>query len=608
MGDLTGASFGVAGGDEPPIGDSWLSSPLRPGMRELRGGRHSLTSAILEGSIDAVVTFTPVRDASGKVVDFSCTDANGAAVAIAGLGHDELVGRGLLDLWPSPEMRRLVSQYRTVLTTGEAFALEVAIPREDGVSGWYHVNCLRYDDDGRDGLVVICRDTTTHRDHASLLADIRKQHQVLQRQALHDPLTGLANRLLLDTRLEHALARLERQTSAVAVMFLDVDGLKLVNDRFGHRIGDLLLTELARRLERNGRTYDTVARIGGDEFVVVCEDVDPAEVPRIAHRLLDASAAQFDLAGHRISVSTSIGITISDGGHDANALIVGADQAMYRAKQAGGNRIVLSADGLGALVDDRYDVERSLPAAIEHNELTLRFDPIVHSDSRIIAGADVRVQWEHPTRGHLDHLMLHAVAEAAHLLEKLQRWLLIEAIEELHRHDLDPQAAPIVLVVDLEEEFLRSTDFVPWLERQLVRRDVAPSLLCIGIHDDALCDVDAALGAVIDGLNELGVRLGRLGVGAAASPGRYAHAHPIQYARFAQGVVNALESGDDFVARTIVEIAHERGRKLVAGGVDGADRYEMLRDLGVDLLQGPYLATPVGADELRAMLREVHTG
>jgi EAL domain-containing protein (putative c-di-GMP-specific phosphodiesterase class I) len=304
-------------------------------------------------------------------------------------------------------------------------------------------------------------------------------------------------------------------------------------------------------------------------------------------------------------VSSSIGITISDGGHDADALIVGADQAMYRAKQAGGNRIVLSTDGLGGLVDDRYDVERSLPAAIERNELTLGFDPIVRSGDRRIAAADVRVHWDHPARGHLDHTTLHAVAESVHALEKLQRWLLIEAIEELHRHDIDPDATPIVLVVDLAEEFLRSSDFVPWLTGQLVRRDVPPARLCIGIDDDALSDVDPALAAVIDELNQLGVRLGRVGVGRTASPGRYVQNHPIQYARFAPEVVALLDSGEDVVARAIIEIAHERKRTLVAAGVDGPVRYEMLREFGVDLLQGPYLAPPVAAEDLRAQLRDL---
>jgi diguanylate cyclase (GGDEF)-like protein/PAS domain S-box-containing protein len=600
--------------DDPRSTDTWLSSPLRPEDRPLRGGRHTLLSAVMEGSIDGIVTFVPVRDGSGRVVDFRWVESNPAAATIAGYPPEGLVGRTLLELFPSDEMARLVRRYVNVLETGEAFALEVTIPRNDGSCGWFHVNCLRYQDadaqdaGDRDRLVVICRDTTSHRDQASLLADIRHQHQILQRQALHDPLTGLANRLLLDTRLEHALARLERMTSAVAVMFLDVDGLKQVNDRFGHRIGDLLLTELARRLERNGRPYDTVARIGGDEFVVVCEDVNPPEVPRIAHRLLDACAAPFDLAGQRIAVSSSIGITISDGGHDADSLIVGADQAMYRAKQAGGNRIVLSSDGLGALVDDRYDVERSLPAAIERNELAIGFDPIVRSSDRRIAAADVRVRWDHPARGHLDHATLHTVAESVHALEKLQRWLVIETIEELHRHEIDPQATPIVLVVDLVEEFLRSNDFVSWLSGQLGRRAVPPSRLCIGIDDDALSDVDPALAAVIDELNQLGVRLGRLGVGGTASPGRYIQTHPIQYARFAPGVVASLDGGEDIVARAIVEIAHERGRTLVAAGVDGPTRYEMLRELGVDLLQGPYLAPPVTAEALRAMLRELPTG
>jgi diguanylate cyclase (GGDEF)-like protein/PAS domain S-box-containing protein len=442
-----------------------------------------LLSAILEGSIDAIMTFAPVHDDNGGVVDFVWTRVNPVAIAMTGLSEYDLIGSRLLDHWTSDEMRRLVGRYAKVLTTGEAFAIEVAIPDQDGAPRWFHINCLRFHDDGVDVgdrgacIAVICRDITVHRDQADVLADIRQEHQVWRRQALHDPLTGLANRLLLDSRLEHALRRLARQTSTIAVMFIDVDGLKDVNDRYGHAVGDHLLIELATRLVDNARRYDTVARHGGDEFVVVCEDVQPTEIPRIAHRMVDACATPFDLTSRfadvpLLSVSVSVGVAIADGDNDATSLIDAADDAMYRAKQAGGNRIAFSDEGPGASLDDWHDVEASLAPAINRGELRLVFHPIVRgSDLRLVA-ANARVRWDHPARGRLEHAVVTSIAADTHLLAALHRWMLTAAINELERRRLDPTAEQIALVVDIADELLCSGGFPTWLEGELAEHGV----------------------------------------------------------------------------------------------------------------------------------------
>ena len=380
-------------------------------------------------------------------------------------------------------------------------------------------------------------------------------------------------------------------------MFLDLDGLKEVNDRFGHHIGDLLLREVAGRLRRSARPYDTVARLGGDEFVVVCEDVTPADVPRIAHRLLEACAAPFDIADHRVSISTSIGVTIADSPDDPTALISAADSAMYQAKQAGGNRIEYSAIGLGAFVDDRYDLERSLPIAIERGDLTLDFEPVVGGSDRRILGVDARVRWPHPVRGALSTAMVKAIAESIHLTAGLQRWTISETLRHAGRREQEG-AQPIVFVADIGSDVLCADGFASWLRGELARHQVPPARFGLAIEHEAFVLPNSSVTEVLDELDDIGILIGRLNVGRTTEPGSYAQLHPLHYVRLAPELVDQLDQGGDLVIGAIADIARERGRMMVATHVETAEQFERLRRMGVDLFQGSYLAPPMSADEL----------
>lgn len=585
----------------------WLASPLRPRTRTLRGGDHTLASAMFEAAMDGIMTFVPVRDDDGVVVDFEWTDLNPAVEHAIRQPSSVLIGQRLLASWPSEEMRLLVQRYIHVLETGEPLAMEVNVPRPDGAMGWYHVSSLRHQDGGDLGIVVITRDITEQRAYAELLAEVTRQRQTLERQALHDPLTGLANRLLLDERLQHALSRLARQTSSIAVMFLDVDSFKDVNDQHGHRVGDQVLIELARRLELSARPYDTVARLGGDEFVIVCEDVVAADVPRIAHRLLDVCTAPFDIGAHVLNVSSSIGVAIADDCQThASSLIGDADTAMYRAKQAGGNRVEFTSETGGEL-GQRYEIEAALPAALERRDLQLRFEPIVNAPDLRVVGADVRIHWDHPDQGPLDHAVVSATAASAGLSPMLHRWMVVETIAELARGRDSVAPDPVVLVVDIADGLLRSEDFVSWLIETLAAQGVAPQRLCLGIDDDVLAHDDDALATILHTLDAHGILLGRIGVGRSVSPTRYATNHPVRYARIADGLVGMLNAGGSTIIRTIVEIAGQRDRTVVAGGVTDRSQSERLEQLGVRLLQGPYYGGVLTGEQLKARVRDHRT-
>lgn len=300
----------------------------------------ALAEAIFDGSADSVMIFKPIRDRDGVIVDLRWTALNPAATRLGDMQPDDFIGKSLLAHMPRDEIRQLIARHARVIETGQPLTIEIDLPRPDGSTGWFNVHSRRFRDDDGDALLVIFRDTSERRAYDALLDQIRAEQEALQQQAMRDPLTGLANRLLLDARLDRALARLGEEQASIAVMFLDVDRLKAVNDTHGHRVGDLLLAELARRLTVGVRAYDTIARIGGDEFVIVCENISDGDIPRVARRLLNSCTTPFVLEGLSLEVSASLGVTVAtDAGRDPATLIADADTAMYVAKQAGGDQI-----------------------------------------------------------------------------------------------------------------------------------------------------------------------------------------------------------------------------------------------------------------------------
>ena len=282
---------------------------------------------------------------------------------------------------------------------------------------------------------------------ANVLADALERQAIedrIRHRALHDPLTGLPNRVLFLDRLEHALSRLERRGGLAAILFLDLDRFKLINDSLGHQIGDELLAAAAPRLKRAVRASDTVARFGGDEFGILLEDVsNERDAIEMAERIASVFTRPFVLAGSEHFITTSIGIAIARGGELPAELIRDADAAMYRAKERGSARYELFDEAMRGRAINRLRVEHDLRRALEHEELRLAYQPVVSLRDHTMVGVEALVRWDHPERGLIEPTEFIPVAEEGGLIEPIGRWVLEHACRDAVKwHRAWPDAAP----------------------------------------------------------------------------------------------------------------------------------------------------------------------
>jgi diguanylate cyclase (GGDEF)-like protein len=302
----------------------------------------------------------------------------------------------------------------------------------------------------------------------------------LAHQAMHDALTGLPNRALFLDRLKQALTRAQRHPAGIAVLFLDIDSFKLINDGLGHEAGDALLVEFGGRLKSVLRPSDTIARLGGDEFTIVCDQIaTPYRAVDIAERVADAVAAPFVLDGREVFVTSSIGIALTQGGaEDPGLLLRNADAAMYRAKERGGARYEIFDELMRARAGKRIEIRSDLHRALRRDEFRLHYQPQVHLGSGRILGVEALLRWQHPRRGLLTAEDFIAVAEESGLIAPIGRWVLREACARLSLWgDSHGDAAPTV-AVNISPRELAEPDFVETVEQALADSGATPWRLC----------------------------------------------------------------------------------------------------------------------------------
>ena len=428
-------------------------------------------------------------------------------------------------------------------------------------------------------------------------------------QALHDPLTGLPNRALLADRLDQAAARAGRQPDPLAVLFLDLDRFKVVNDGIGHSAGDELLQVVARRLVDTVRPGDTVARFGGDEFVVLCENLSEPDAVALADRVAERLSIPVSIAGRDVAVTASIGIVVADpAGTSPEDLLRDADTAMYQAKERGRARAHLFDAATRRRVLDRLDTEMALRRAIEREEFRVWYQPEVSlADGRIV-GLEALLRWERPDRGLELPDQFLSLAEETGLIVPIGEWVLAEACRQAQAVRAQwPELAELVVWVNLSVRQLAQPDLVQVIARVLADTETDPGRLGLEITETVLMEDLSSFRTTLRQLRGLGVRLAIDDFGTGFSSLSRLRQFPVDVIKvdrsFVEGVTGT--DGDRAIVEAVVGLAHSFDMVAVAEGVSAPDEVAVLGALGCDLAQGFYFCRPL---EFAALMDAIAAG
>ncbi|HET7490197.1 MAG TPA: EAL domain-containing protein [Acidimicrobiales bacterium] len=429
----------------------------------------------------------------------------------------------------------------------------------------------------------------------------RKRGQLLlAHQALHDPLTGLPNRTLILDRLGVALARTARQPSAVGLLFLDVDRFKLINDSLGHEAGDQLLVAMSARLTSTLRGGDTAGRLGGDEFLVLCEGIDGVEHARaLAERIRGILAEPIRLAGREIFAATSVGVALSWGLEEPQALLRNADMALYAAKELGRNRVEVFDETLRDRTLIRLDMEHDLQRALNRDEFGLAYQSIVDLATGGPLGVEALLRWHHPSRGLLFPGEFIAVAEDADLISRLGGWVLQQAC---HDH-ADLQAAlgvgDAVVSVNVAPRQLLGADLLPMVDSLLLQTGLQPGSLWLEVTESAFMNLEPAA-RLLGMLRERGIRICVDDFGTGYSALAKLLDLPVDVLKLDRAFVTGLDHDPrkQAVLSAVIDLAHSLDMLAVAEGVETADEAACLTALGCDAAQGHHWMVATALDRL----------
>ncbi len=534
----------------------------------------------------------------GDVVSLRLLDAedSGAAVLAASFGLEPEIAAQTDRIRAGEGLGgRAIAEDRLVVSDSPT-AMAAPVREEGRVVGSIVVSSQRagsrYGPDDQEVLLAFA-------EHASLaLTDARMARTALH-QALHDPLTDLPNRALFIDRLELGLSRVQRSKSKLAVLFLDVDRFKIINDSLGHAAGDQLLREIAARLVASVRPGDTAARFGGDEFAILLEDVEGLEaVEQVALRILGAVRAPLSLAGRDILISASIGIAMD--ASTAGDMIRDADLAMYRAKAEGKGRHAVFEPAMHVAVVERADLEADLQRVIERDELVLHYQPIVALGNRAIVGVEALVRWRHPTRGLVEPDAFIPLAEETQIMSDLGRWILAEgcrAVTEWRR------VRPLRLSVNISAVQLHSGQVLTAeVAAALAESGLPPEALVLEITETALMRDVAETISCLRALKDLGVLLAVDDFGTGSSSLDSLRRFPIDILKIDKIFVEDLGAGDATLAQAIIDLGESFDLQVVAEGVEHESQRQRLLELGCSHGQGYHFSRPVPGCELAAML------
>jgi len=561
---------------------------LRQAEEKLRESELRFRSAFENSPIGIVLI-----DLNGAIFQ-----ANNFAAEVLGYERNPLEGTHISRLVP-PEDRAQLKETFARLSSGqdETVRAECRMLREDDLELWTNFH------------VVVQRDAAGNPAYLiGQIADItemKSSQTRMERMAFYDTLTNLANRRLFYDRLGQAVDHAQRSRHLSALLYLDLDQFKRVNDTLGHEVGDVLLQEVSTRLTSCVRQEDTVARLGGDEFTVLLFDItSPSDASLVADKILTTLRQPLNISGHQLVVTTSIGITIvPQDGTDPNSLMKNADLAMYRAKEHGRNTYHFYSEELNTNAIKRLKTEYELRRAMERSEFVLFYQPKVRLTDQQIVGVECLIRWEHPERGLLTPYEFIEVAEETGAIVDMGNWIIREACHT--GKALSEQAKRnIQIAVNISPRQFRDPNLVATIRRNLRESGLNPSTLEIEITETMLMgDVEAA-NTTIRQLHELGVRLAIDDFGTGYSSLNYLKKFPIDTVKVDRSfIMDIPESADDMaITSAVVAMAHRLNMEVVAEGVETQAQLDFLIEHDCEYAQGYLFAKPLPLSHLRPMI------
>jgi diguanylate cyclase (GGDEF)-like protein/PAS domain S-box-containing protein len=594
----------VATPDEMPVGvaDSVraLSSQVALALESaaltedllVRQSEHRFAS-LVQNSSDIVAVIEP---------DTSIRYASPSTQRVLGYDPGDLEGTRFIELVHPDDLPRVVA-FLTTPGEGEEHTglMEFRVRAVDGA--YLHTETLRTSllhDDAVQGIVLNTRD----------ISERKEFEEQLSHQAFHDSITNLANRALFRDRVTHALERQGRDRRAIAVLFMDLDDFKTINDSLGHAAGDQLLRDVGNRLRECLRTADTAARLGGDEFAILLEDGgDGIQGVDVAERVMRMLDAPFALEGKEVFVRASVGIAVAEGAEVAVAeeLLRNADVAMYMAKEKGKGRYQVFEPAMHDTALKRLELKADLQRALEHEEFVLFYQPVIELQSGRISGVEALIRWIHPVRGMLPPLDFIPLAEETGLIVPIGRWVLSEACRTaIDLQEAFPSADALHMAVNLSARQLARSEIVDEVRNILTLTGLDPTALILEITESVMMqDMELSIERLSE-LKALGVQLAIDDFGTGYSSLNYVRRFPVDILKVDKSFIDGVGEGGESSALTaaVIELAGILHLTPVAEGIERADQLQRLLQMNCDLGQGLYFAGAMPTEELVAFVRE----
>ena len=584
-----------------PIHASWTENLEQDLLRQLKDERLQSEQLRLLGTAIhvaglGIAILTPAVEADGPRISF----VNDGFCEIYGRQREEIIGQTASAFSVIERQQTVFDELLMHLFNGSSFEAETTARRKDGTEFELEVQIVPVLEGGLlTHWVAFVRDVTEYKNQV---------HQ-LRHQAFHDALTDLPNRTLLMDRLEKAVDHARDEDGIVALLLMDLDRFKEVNDTFGHHFGDVLLKQVAFRLRNQMASGDTVARLGGDEFAIVLSDArDSSTVAGTARRIINALQQPFVVDGQVLEVGASIGIAVyPQHGADIRALLRRADVAMYAAKQTQigyafhkEDLETRTPDDMALVVDMRH--------ALEHNEFELHYQPKLHLRSGLITRVEVLLRWNHPQRGQLSPALFIPIAERTGLIRPITDWILDRALQQCN--EWQKEGAPVHLAINVSAKSMLEQTLPAKVNAALEKWQIDPRFLKLEITESCIMADPAHALAIMSMLQSMGVRLSVDDFGTGYSSLTHLRQLPIDEIKIDQSFVTGMvdNDADAAIVHTVVDLGHNLGKQVCAEGVEHEDTAKLLRQMNCDLAQGFWISKPLSAPDLMTWLAETCWG